>query len=108
MVLRRKVKKGQGDNVYLLHERRSSYSVHNTPAPSTPDLWELRKQVIFHVAKRRNGQIRIQDIAAECNVPFRIAAGWLTRLAREGLLTAVVGQQQAIVYFVKEVGHREG
>ncbi|MDU0203719.1 PCI domain-containing protein [Paenibacillus sp. MAH-36] len=104
MVLRRRVKKGQGDNVYLLHERRSSYSVRNIPTPSIPDLWELRKQVILQVAKRRNGQIRIQDIAAECNVPFRIAAGWLSRLAHEGILTAVVGQQHAIVYFVKEVG----
>lgn len=105
MVLRRRTKKGQGDNVYLLHERKSSYSVHNPHNSSyTPFLWELRKLVILGVARRCNGQIRIQDIAAECNVPFRIAAEWLTRLAHEDMLIAVVGQQNSIVYSVKEVG----
>lgn len=104
MVLRRRTKKGQGDNVYLLHERRSSYSVPNNPTSYAPFLWGLRKLVILGVARRCNGQIRIQDVAAECNVPSRIAAEWLARLVHEDMLIAVVSQQNSVVYSVKEVG----
>ncbi|NOV00254.1 hypothetical protein [Paenibacillus planticolens] len=104
MVLRRRTKKVQGDNVYLLQERKSSYNVHRGPTFSTPDLWELRKQVILQVAKRCDGIIHIRDIAAECNVNIRIASEWLKRLAREDMLTAVAGQRNTAVYSVKEVG----
>jgi hypothetical protein len=104
MVLRRRTKKVQANNVYLLHERKSSYSVPNNPTSYTPFLWELRKQVILGVASRCNGLIRIQDIAAECNVPYRVAAEWLTRLVHEDMLIAVVGQQNSVVYSMKEVG----
>lgn len=103
MVLRRRTKKGQGDNVYLLHERKSSYSVPNYPASYAPFLWELRKLVILGVARRRNGLIRIQDIAAECNVPYRVAAEWLNRLVHEDMLIAVAHQQNSVIYSVKEV-----
>lgn len=103
MVLRRRTKKGQGDNVYLLHERKSSYSVPNNPISYAPFLWELRKLVILGVARRRNGLIRIHDVAAECNVPYRVAAEWLTRLVHEDMLIAVVGQHNSVVYSVKEV-----
>ncbi|MBP1965218.1 hypothetical protein [Paenibacillus aceris] len=106
MVLRRRTRHWsvRGDNVYVLQERKSSYNAHSgSTSSTTPDLWELRKQAILQIAKRRNGLIHIQDLAAECNVNIRLAAEWLKRLAGEDLVTAVAGQRNTVVYSVKEV-----
>ncbi|OCT11111.1 hypothetical protein A8709_05330 [Paenibacillus pectinilyticus] len=68
------------------------------------DVWELRKQFILQIANRRNGKVKLQEVAAECNVNIRIAAGWLIRLSTEGMLSLIAGQRNTMTYLVKEVG----
>lgn len=94
---------GQGNNVYQMLRKHSSVL---PPSPFTNldnDLWELRRQLIIQIAKRRNGKVRLQEVAAECNVNIRIAAEWLKCLSQEGMLSLVAGQQNVIVYSMKEV-----
>lgn len=94
-------------NVISLEHRRSVAS--GSPPPPTlaeleADVWELRKQFILHIANRRNGKVRLQEVAAECNVNIRIAAEWLIRLSTEGMLSLVAGQRNRMTYLVKETG----
>ncbi|NOU66267.1 hypothetical protein GC096_19695 [Paenibacillus sp. LMG 31461] len=100
-------KTGNRNNVIPLEERRlvSSSKPHpHTIAELEADVWELRKQFILQIASRRNGKIRLQEVAAECNVNIRIAAEWLIRLSMEGMLSLVAGQRYTMTYSVKEVG----
>ncbi|OAS20501.1 hypothetical protein [Paenibacillus oryzisoli] len=98
---------GNQSNVICLEQRRSAAS--GSPHPPTiaeleADVWELRKQFILHIANRRNGKVRLQEVAAECNVNIRIAAEWLIRLSMEGMLSLVAGQRYSMTYLVKETG----
>lgn len=113
------VRSGQGNNVYQMLPKHSSvHSPKLQHAPTLPpqlipftnlenDLWELRKQLVIQIAKRRNGKVRLQEVAAECNVNIRIAAEWLKRLSLEGMLSLVAGQQNVIVYSMKDVRHSQ-
>ncbi|CAN7280772.1 hypothetical protein [Paenibacillus sp. LjRoot56] len=97
----------RNNNVIPLEHRRivSSSKPHPpTIAELEADVWELRKQFILQIAKRRNGKVRLQEVAAECNVNIRIAAEWLIRLSMEGMLSLVAGQRYTMTYLVKEVG----
>jgi hypothetical protein len=97
----------RNNNVIPLEERRivSSSKAHPpTIAELEADVWELRKQFILQIASRRNGKVRLQEVAAECNVNIRIAAEWLIRLSMEGMLSLVAGQRYTVTYSVKEVG----
>jgi hypothetical protein len=97
---------GNSDNVLSLEQRRlSSGKLPLTSfADLEKDMWELRKQFILQIAKRRNGKVRLQDVAAECNVNIRIAAEWLIRLSMEGMLSLVAGQRHVMTYLVKDAG----
>jgi hypothetical protein len=96
----------QRNNVIPMQPRKTIPTVRTLPA--TPlanletDLWELRKQLVIQIAKRRNGKVRLQEVAAECNVNIRIAAEWLKRLSLEGMLSVVAGHRNVMVYSVKE------
>lgn len=95
------------NNVIPLEQRRSSPNSKLHPptiAELEADVWELRKQFILQIANRRNGKIRLQEVAAECNVNIRIAADWLIRLSMEGILSLIAGQRYTMTYLVKEVG----
>jgi hypothetical protein len=97
----------RNNNVIPLEQRRivSSSKAHPpTIAELEADVWELRKQFILQIASRRNGKVRLQEVAAECNVNIRIAAEWLIRLSMEGMLSLVAGQRYTVTYSVKEVG----
>lgn len=105
--------KTRDTNVILMEERRtygdqkrSSGEQGNTASPAELEVnvWELRKQIILQIANRRNGKINLLEVAAECNVNIRIAAGWLLRLSKEGILSLVAGQRNTMTYLVKEVG----
>jgi hypothetical protein len=107
-------------NVILMDERRpfgdqkrtsedrgkSSGDRGNTAsiAELEADVWELRKQFILQIAKRHNGKVKLQEVAAACNVNIRIAAEWLIRLSTEGMLSLVAGQRNTMTYLVREVG----
>ncbi|MGG1514083.1 hypothetical protein ABE504_01620 [Paenibacillus oryzisoli] len=67
------------------------------------DLWELRRHIVLQLAKRLGGRIKLQDVAAECNVHIRTAADWLGRLATEGRLALVTEGHRLKVYALKEV-----
>ncbi|KQX51940.1 hypothetical protein [Paenibacillus sp. Root444D2] len=96
----------QKDNVYPLLPRKAAAKI----PPLSPiallevDKWVLRKQLIIQIAKRRSGKVRLQEVAAECNVNIRIAAEWLKRLCLEGMLSLVAGQRNVMVYSLKDVG----
>jgi hypothetical protein len=97
----------RNNNVIPLEQRR--IVPRSKPHPPTlaeleADVWELRKHFILQIANRRNGKIRLQEVAAECNVNVRIAAEWLIRLSMEGMLSLVAGQRYTVTYSVKEVG----
>lgn len=97
----------RNNNVIPLEQRRivsSSKLYPPTIAELEADVWELRKQFILQIANRRNGKVRLQEVAAECNVNIRIAAEWLIRLSMEGMLSLVAGQRYTMTYSVKEVG----
>ncbi|MGO4496281.1 hypothetical protein AB4114_10230 [Paenibacillus sp. 2RAB27] len=97
----------RNNNVIPLEQRRivSSSKPHPpTIAELEADVWELRKKFILQIANRRNGKVRLQEVAAECNVNIRIAAEWLIRLSMEGMLSLVAGQRYTMTYSVKEVG----
>jgi ribosomal protein S25 len=87
----------------------SSQDRGNTPsiAELEADVWELRKQFILKIANRRNGKIKLLEVATECNVNIRIAAEWLLRLSKEGILSLVAGQRNTMTYLVKEVGREQ-
>ncbi len=98
---------GNRNNVIALEQRRIASS--SKPHPPTlaeleADVWELRKQFILQIANRRNGKVRLLEVASECNVNIRIAAEWLIRLSMEGMLSLVAGQRYTMTYLVKEVG----
>ncbi|TXK71825.1 hypothetical protein [Paenibacillus sp. N3.4] len=99
----------QQHQVYLFKCKKSVSPVINASNRSSienndNDLWEQRKQLVIHLAKRRNGKVKLREVAAECNVNIRIASDWLKRLALEGLLSFIVGgQKSTIVYALKEV-----
>ncbi|UKS24962.1 hypothetical protein LOZ80_25620 [Paenibacillus sp. HWE-109] len=76
---------------------------HLPSAKQEPDLWTSRKQLILQLAERRNGKIRLLDVAAECNVNIRIAGKWLKQLAMEGTLSFVAGHRSTMVYAIKDV-----
>ncbi|MDQ0903934.1 hypothetical protein [Paenibacillus sp. V4I7] len=96
----------QKNNVYVLIPRKSTTQI----SPLSPiasleiDKWELRKQLVIQIAKRRSGKVRLRDVAAECNVNIRIAAEWLKRLSLEGMISLVAGQRNVMVYSLKDVG----
>lgn len=100
-------------NVILMEERRAyggqgrsaeDQGKTTSTAKLEVDVWELRKQFILQIANRRNGKINLLEVAAECNVNIRIAAGWLLQLSKEGILSLVAGQRNTMTYLVKEVG----
>jgi hypothetical protein len=96
----------QKDNVYPLLPRKAAAKI----PPLSPiaileaDKWVLRKQLVIQIAKRHSGKVRLQDVAAECNVNIRIAAEWLKRLSLEGMLSLVAGQRNVMIYSLKDVG----
>lgn len=96
----------QKNNVYPLLPRKAAAKI----PPLSPialleaDKWVLRKQLIIQIAKRRSGKVRLQEVAAECNVNIRIAAEWLKRLSLEGMISLVAGQRNVMVYSLKDVG----
>jgi hypothetical protein len=96
----------QKDNVYPLLLRKAAAEI----PPLSPiaileaDKWVLRKQLVIQIAKRHSGKVRLQDVAAECNVNIRIAAEWLKRLSLEGMLSLVAGQRNVMIYSLKDVG----
>ncbi|NQX60270.1 hypothetical protein [Paenibacillus qinlingensis] len=94
------------NNVIPLEQRRivSRKLQPPTIAELETDVWEVRKKFILQIANRRNGKVRLQEVAAECNVNIRIAAEWLIRLSMEGMLSLVAGQRYTMTYSVKEVG----
>ncbi|MCY9669931.1 hypothetical protein M5X11_34355 [Paenibacillus alginolyticus] len=96
----------QKNNVYPLLPRKAAAKI---PALSPiaileADKWVLRKQLIIQIAKRRSGKVRLQEVAAECNVNIRIAADWLKRLSLEGMISLVAGERNVRVYSLKDVG----
>lgn len=96
----------QKSNVYPLLPRKAVAEI----PPLSPiamleaNKWELRKQLVIQIAKRRSGRVRLQDVAAECNVNIRIAAEWLKRLSLEGMISLVAGQRNVMVYSLNDVG----
>lgn len=96
----------QKDNVYPLLPRKTAAKIpHLSPiAILEADKWVLRKQLVIQIAKRHSGKVRLQDVAAECNVNIRIAAEWLKRLSLEGMLSLVAGQRNVMIYSLKDVG----
>ncbi|NRF90575.1 hypothetical protein HQN89_05945 [Paenibacillus frigoriresistens] len=95
----------QKNNVYPLLPRNTAAKI----PPLSPialleaDKWVLRKQLIIQIAKRRSGKVRLQEVAAECNVNIRIAADWLKRLSLEGMISLVAGERNVRVYSLKDV-----
>jgi hypothetical protein len=89
----------QKNNVYPLLPRKAAVKM----PPLSPiaileaDKWVLRKQLVIQIAKRHSGKVRLQDVAAECNVNIRIAAEWLKRLSLEGMLSLVAGQRNVMI-----------
>ncbi|KRE86347.1 hypothetical protein ASG89_10020 [Paenibacillus sp. Soil766] len=101
---------GSRNNVIPLEQRRivSNRNPHPpTIAELEADVWELRKKFILQIANRRNGKVRLQEVAAECNVNVRVAAEWLIRLSMEGMLSLVAGQRYTMTYLVKEVARAQ-
>lgn len=96
----------QKNNVYPLLPRKAVAKIpHLSPiAILESDKWVLRKQLVIQIAKRHSGKVRLQDVAAECNVNIRIASDWLKRLSLEGMLSLVAGQRNVMVYSLKDVG----
>lgn len=103
-------------NIILMEERRAyggqgklgeDQEKTTSTAELEVDVWELRKQFILQIANRRNGKINLLEVAAECNVNIRIAAGWLLRLSKEGILSLVAGQRNTMTFLVKEVGGKQ-
>ncbi|WP_261302612.1 hypothetical protein [Paenibacillus andongensis] len=96
----------QKNNVYPLLPRKAAANI----PPLSPvaileaDKWVLRKLLVIQIAKRRSGKVRLQEVAAECNVNIRIAAEWLKRLSLEGMISLVAGQRNVMVYSLKDVG----
>lgn len=96
----------QKSNVYPLLPRKAAAKI----PPLSPiaileaDKWVLRKLLVIQIAKRHSGKVRLQDVAAECNVNIRIAAEWLKRLSLEGMLSLVAGQRNVMIYSLKDVG----
>ncbi|NOU87903.1 hypothetical protein GC102_19325 [Paenibacillus sp. LMG 31460] len=96
----------QKDNVYPLLPRKAAAKI----PPLSPiaileaDKWVLRKLLVIQIAKRHSGKVRLQDVAAECNVNIRIAAEWLKRLSLEGMLSLVAGQRNVMIYSLNDVG----
>ncbi|MDR6552223.1 hypothetical protein [Paenibacillus qinlingensis] len=92
------------NNVLLLEQTTTYHAKPPSITELEADVWELRKQFILQIANRRNGKVRLVDVAAECNVNIRVAAEWLIRLSTEGTLSLIAGQQHTMTYLVKEVG----
>ncbi|WNR43865.1 hypothetical protein [Paenibacillus roseipurpureus] len=92
-------------NVLPFASSKQRMTAAPSPAERESAFWELRKQSILRLAHRRNGKVRLLDVAAECNVHIQIAAEWLIRLTTEGILSLVASHRRhARIYVVNNAG----
>lgn len=61
-------------------------------------LWDIRKSLVVHMAKRRDGKIKPSELAKEFNVSNRTAINWLSRFENEGILSRQPAQHRTTVY----------
>lgn len=61
-------------------------------------LWDVRKQLIVQMAKRRDGKLKPSELAREFNISNRTAIDWLQRFVKEGLFVPKASGRRVTYY----------